>query len=48
MGSIFGHRIDHNGVGAVIGQQHIPRKKIPQVTPPPPPPDGEADAHWVP
>ena len=36
MGSIFGHRIDHNGVGAVIGQQHIPRKKIPQVTPPPP------------
>ena len=24
MGSIIGHRIDYNGVGALRGQQHIP------------------------
>ena len=26
MGSIIGHRIDYNGVGALRGQQHIPSK----------------------
>ena len=26
MGSVFGHRIDYNGVGVLRGQQHIPPK----------------------
>ena len=26
MGSIIGHRIDYNGVGALRGQRHIPSK----------------------
>ena len=26
MGSIFGHRIDYNGVGVLRGQRHIPSK----------------------
>ena len=26
MGSIFGHRMDYNGVGVLIGQRHIPSK----------------------
>ena len=26
MGSIFGHRIDYNGVGVLRGQLHIPSK----------------------
>ena len=30
MGSIIGHRIDYNGVRALRGQQHIPRKKLPK------------------
>ena len=31
MGSIIGHRIDYNGVGALWGQWHIPSKKLTQV-----------------
>ena len=31
MGSIIGHRIDYNGVGALRGQWHIPSKKLTQV-----------------
>ena len=27
MGSIIGHRIDYNGVGAPRGQQHIPKTR---------------------
>ena len=38
MGSIIGHRIDYNGVGALRGQPHIPSKKITEVPPPLPPP----------
>ena len=30
MGSIIGHRIDYNGVGALRGQRHIPSKKEPK------------------
>ena len=26
MGSVIGHRIDYNGVGALRGQRHIPTK----------------------
>ena len=33
MGSIIGHRIDYNGVGALRGQRHIPRKNIPKYLP---------------
>ena len=33
MGSIIGHRIDYNGVGALKGQQHIPSKNLTLVTP---------------
>ena len=33
MGSIIGHRIDYNGVGALRGQRHIPSKKCTQVPP---------------
>ena len=34
MGSIIGHRIDYNGVGALRGQRHIPtsRAKTPNKT----------------
>ena len=28
MGSILGHRIDYNGVGALRGQRHIPSKNL--------------------
>ena len=35
MGSIIGHRIDYNGVGALRGQQHIPSKNLPKYPPPP-------------
>ena len=34
MGSIIGHRIDYNGVGALRGQQHIPSKSLPKHPPP--------------
>ena len=37
MGSIIGHKIDYNGVGALRGQRHIPSKALTQVPPPPPP-----------
>ena len=30
MGSIIGHRIDYNRVGALRGQQHIPSKNYPK------------------
>ena len=30
MGSIIGHRIDYNGVGALRGQWHIPSKNLPK------------------
>ena len=30
MGSIIGHRIDYNGVGALTGQRHIPSKNLPK------------------
>ena len=36
MGSIIGHRIDYNGVGALRGQRHLPRQKLTQVPPSPP------------
>ena len=35
MGSIIGHRIDCNGVGALRGQWHIPGKNVPKYFPPP-------------
>ena len=34
MGSIIGHSIDHNGVGVLRGQQHIPSKSLPKHSPP--------------
>ena len=34
MGSIIGHRIDYNGVGALRGQQHIHSKNLPKYPPP--------------
>ena len=40
MGSIIGHKIDYNGVGALTGHGHIPSKiypSIPHPHPPPPP-----------
>ena len=37
MGSIIGHKIDYNGVGALRGQGHIPSKNLPKYPPPPPP-----------
>ena len=33
MGSIIGHRIDYNGVGALRGQRHIPSKNWPKCPP---------------
>ena len=33
MGSIIGHRIDYNGVGALRGQLHIPTKDQPKYPP---------------
>ena len=36
MGSIIGHRIDYNGVGALRGQRRIPGKNLPKNPPPPP------------
>ena len=33
MGSIIGHRIDYNGVGALRGQRHIPSKNLPKYPP---------------
>ena len=36
MESILGHRIDYNGVGALRGQRHVPRKTYPNNTPRPP------------
>ena len=35
MGSIVGHRIDYNGVGALRGLRHIPSKTWPKYFPPP-------------
>ena len=35
MGSIIGHRIDYNGLGALRGQQHIPSKNLPKYPPSP-------------
>ena len=37
MGSIFGHRIDYDGVGVLRDKRPTPSKKLTQVTPPPPP-----------
>ena len=37
MGSIIGHRIDYNGVGALRGQQHTPSKNLTHESPPPNP-----------
>ena len=37
MGSIIGHRIGYNGVGALRGQRHIPSKNLPKYPRPPPP-----------
>ena len=37
MGSIIGHRIDYNGVGALRGPRHISRQNNPNTHPPPPP-----------
>ena len=34
MGSIIGHRIDYDGVGALRGQRHIPSKNCNPSTPP--------------
>ena len=45
MGSIIGHRIDYNGVGALRGQRHIPSKNWPKWPPPPPPPP--TDCVWT-
>ena len=36
MGSIIGHKIDYNGVGALTGHGHIPSKNLPKYPPPPP------------
>ena len=33
MGSIIGHRIDYNGVGALRGQRHIPSKNSRKYSP---------------
>ena len=33
MGSIIGHKIDYNGVGAPRGQRHIPSKSYPNTPP---------------
>ena len=35
IGSIIGHRIDYNGVGALRGQRHILSKKFLKYTPSP-------------
>ena len=36
MGSIFGHRIDYNGAGALRGQRHVhTQQKLTQVDPAP-------------
>ena len=35
MGSIIGHTIDYNRVGALRGEQHIPSKNWPKCPPPP-------------
>ena len=35
MGSIIGHRIDYNGVGALRGQWNIPSPNVPKYPPPP-------------
>ena len=48
MGSIIGHRIDYNGVGALRGQWH--KAKINPLTPshpPPPPPPQEQQLHCI-
>ena len=34
MGSILGHRIGYNGVGALRGQRHIPSKTLRKYLPP--------------
>ena len=33
MGSINGHRIDYNGIGALRDQRHIPSKNLPKYPP---------------
>ena len=33
MGSINGHRIDYNGIGALRDQRHIPSKNLPKCPP---------------
>ena len=38
MGSIIGHRMDYNGVGAMRDQWHIPSKNFPNYPLPPPAP----------
>ena len=51
IGSIIGHRIDYNGVGAPRGQRQIATKNGPNYPPPPPPPgssqlEGSKDFFW--
>ena len=38
MQSIFGHRIDYNGLGVLRGQQHITQQKLLHIPLLPPPP----------
>ena len=45
IGSIIGHRIDYNGVGALRGQWHIPSKNWPKYPPPPHPPVVNLGSH---
>ena len=46
MGSIIGHRIDYNGVGALRSQRHIPSKKLIKYPPPPGRPTVQ-QAEWI-
>ena len=49
MRSIFGHRIDYNGLGVLRGQQHIPSKNYSKYPSSPPAQNhhaGEKGTHW--
>ena len=49
IGSIIGHRIDYNEVGALRGQRHIPTAKINPIKPPfPAPPPSPPRVSWEP
>ena len=47
MGSIIGHRIDYNEVGALRGQRHIPSKNLAKYPPPPPPTRVNSVIHFL-